>query len=95
VFVFQGAEAAFDGEIFSPAVPNPSNFSRTIAFCYDFPTFLPLISIWEAPMANREQRSNREKKKPKADKPDKHKTAPPPFVAPELIRKPHKGKPPS
>jgi hypothetical protein len=49
----------------------------------------------EAPVANREQRSNREKKKPKADKPDKHKSATPTFVAPELIRKPHKGKPPT
>jgi hypothetical protein len=46
-------------------------------------------------MANREQRSNREKKKPKADK-----KAPPPvtavkqpgYVEPQLIRKPHKGK---
>ena len=46
-------------------------------------------------MANREQRSNKEKKKPKADKADKNKSAPPPFVAPELIRKPHKGKQPS
>ena len=43
-------------------------------------------------MANREQRSNKEKKKPKSSKPDKQKAAPPPFVAPELIRKPHKGK---
>ncbi len=43
-------------------------------------------------MANREQRSNKEKKKPKADKNDKNKPAPPPFVAPELVRKPHKGK---
>jgi hypothetical protein len=44
-------------------------------------------------MANREQRSNREKKKPKANekgKPDK--SAPTPFVQPELVRKPHKGK---
>ena len=46
-------------------------------------------------MANREQRSNREKKKPKADK----KAAPipavktPAYVEPQLIRKPHKGKP--
>ena len=44
-------------------------------------------------MANREQRSNREKKKPKSDK----KGAPPPvkapaYVEPQLIRKPHKGK---
>jgi len=44
-------------------------------------------------MANREQRSNREKKKPKADKALKQKPATPTFVAPELIRKPHKGKP--
>jgi hypothetical protein len=44
-------------------------------------------------MANREQRNNREKKKPKADK----KTAPvvgakPAFQEPQLVRKPHKGK---
>jgi hypothetical protein len=44
-------------------------------------------------MANREQRSNREKKKPKADK----KTAPltvkaPAYIEPQLVRKPHKGK---
>jgi hypothetical protein len=47
-------------------------------------------------MANREQRSNREKKKPKADK----KAVPvttttvkqPGYVEPQLIRKPHKGK---
>ncbi|HWA89754.1 MAG TPA: hypothetical protein VG889_06950 [Rhizomicrobium sp.] len=44
-------------------------------------------------MANREQRGNKEKKKPKADKGQKNKAAPPPFQAPELIRKPHKGKP--
>jgi hypothetical protein len=43
-------------------------------------------------MANREQKSNKEMKKPKADKNQKNKAAPPPFVAPELIRKPHKGK---
>ncbi|MBV8977804.1 MAG: hypothetical protein JO261_04300 [Alphaproteobacteria bacterium] len=43
-------------------------------------------------MANREQRSNREKKKPKADKGLKQKPAAPTFVAPELVRKPHKGK---
>jgi hypothetical protein len=43
-------------------------------------------------MANREQRTNKEKKKPKSGKPDKNKAAPPPFVAPELVRKPHKGK---
>lgn len=47
-------------------------------------------------MANREQRSNREKKKPKADKKG---GAPipavktPAYVEPQLIRKPHKGKP--
>lgn len=45
-------------------------------------------------MANREQKSNREKKKPKADK----KAAPvsaglkPGFQEAQLIRKPHKGK---
>jgi hypothetical protein len=45
-------------------------------------------------MANREQKSNREKKKPKSDK----KAAPvmastkPVFQEPQLIRKPHKGK---
>jgi len=45
-------------------------------------------------MANREQRSNREKKKPKAGDKDKGaaKSAPAPFVQPELVRKPHKGK---
>ena len=44
-------------------------------------------------MANREQRSNKEKKKPKKDKDEKPaKGAPTPFVQPELIRKPHKGK---
>ena len=43
-------------------------------------------------MANREQRSNKEKKKPKADKNQKNKPAPPSFQMPELIRKPHKGK---
>jgi hypothetical protein len=45
-------------------------------------------------MANREQKSNREKKKPKADKnaqvkPEKA----PAYVMPELVRKPHKGRP--
>lgn len=45
-------------------------------------------------MANREQRSNKEKKKPKADK---KAAAPiagkqPAYVQPELVRKPHKGK---
>ena len=44
-------------------------------------------------MANREQKSNREKKKPKSDK----KGAPvttkaPAYVEPQLVRKPHKGK---
>ena len=44
-------------------------------------------------MANREQRSNREKKKAKSDK----KGAPitpkaPAYVEPQLVRKPHKGK---
>ena len=43
-------------------------------------------------MANREQKSNREKKKPKADKNQKTKPAPVPFAQPELVRKPHKGK---
>jgi hypothetical protein len=47
----------------------------------------------EARMANREQRSNKEKKKPKAnDKAKGAKAAPTPFVQPELVRKPHKGK---
>lgn len=46
-------------------------------------------------MANREQRSSREKKKPKADKkaggtPTASKQ--PAYVQPELVRKPHKGK---
>ena len=44
-------------------------------------------------MANREQKSNREKKKPKSDK--KGASAPsarPAFAEPQLIRKPHKGK---
>ena len=44
-------------------------------------------------MANREQKSNREKKKPKADKDAKAKPASTSaYVAPELVRKPHKGK---
>jgi len=44
-------------------------------------------------MANREQRSNKEKKKPKAgDKGKEAKAQPAPFVQPEIIRKPHKGK---
>ena len=41
-------------------------------------------------MANREQRKNKEKKKPKAGEKGKEKSAPPPFVQPELVRKPHK-----
>jgi hypothetical protein len=46
-------------------------------------------------MANREQRANKEKKKPKATAKDKAaKSAQPAFVMPELVRKPHKGKPP-
>jgi hypothetical protein len=49
-------------------------------------------------MANREQRSNKEKKKPKAGNkaaaPATSATAikPPGYVEPQLIRKPHKGK---
>jgi len=47
-------------------------------------------------MANREQKSNREKKKPKADKGKPNMSAPvakaPAYVMPELVRKPHKGK---
>jgi len=43
-------------------------------------------------MANREQRGNKEKKKPKADKNQKQKAPPPTFQMPELIRKPHKGR---
>jgi hypothetical protein len=43
-------------------------------------------------MANREQRGNKEKKKPKADKAGKTKPVPPPFVAPASSRKPPKGK---
>jgi hypothetical protein len=43
-------------------------------------------------MANREQRGNKEKKKPKQDKNKGEKAAPSPFVQPELVRKPHKGK---
>jgi hypothetical protein len=46
----------------------------------------------EALMAHREQHGNKEKKKPKQEKDRKDKAAPPPFVAPELVRKPHKGK---
>jgi len=44
-------------------------------------------------MANREQRSNREKKKPKAEKKGvQGKSATPAYVEPALVRKPHKGK---
>ncbi len=47
-------------------------------------------------MANREQRGNKEKKKPKADKKaaagGPAKPATPGYVEPALIRKPHKGK---
>ena len=43
-------------------------------------------------MANREQKSNREKKKPKAGKAPPPVTAKPAFAEPALIRKPHKGK---
>jgi hypothetical protein len=44
-------------------------------------------------MANREQRRNKEKKKPKADKNQTNKpAAAPSYVQPELVRKPHKGK---
>ena len=43
-------------------------------------------------MAHREQHGNKEKKKPKQEKDRKDKAPPPPFVQPELVRKPHKGK---
>mgnify|MGYP001553091834 CR=1 FL=1 len=45
-------------------------------------------------MANREQKNNREKKKPKADKKAAPVSVPakPGFQEPQLIRKPHKGK---
>ena len=45
-------------------------------------------------MDNREQRTNREKKKPKADKKavPAGKTVTPAYVEPALVRKPHKGK---
>jgi len=43
-------------------------------------------------MANREQRGNKEKKKPKADKKAAPVSAKPAFAEPALIRKPHKGK---
>jgi hypothetical protein len=52
-------------------------------------------ALKEIPMANREQRSSKEKKKPKQNKDDKLKPASgaaPSYVQPELIRKPHKGK---
>jgi hypothetical protein len=42
-------------------------------------------------MANREQKPNREKKKPKQDKNKKEKSVSP-FVQAELSRKPHKAK---
>ncbi|HEV2652320.1 MAG TPA: hypothetical protein VGU69_13745 [Rhizomicrobium sp.] len=45
-------------------------------------------------MANREQRGNKEKKKPKADQKAAVSTAKQPaYVEPQLVRKPHKGKP--
>jgi hypothetical protein len=43
-------------------------------------------------MANREQKSSREKKKPKADKKSAPIQAKPAFQEPALVRKPHKGK---
>jgi len=43
-------------------------------------------------MANREQKSNREKKKPKSDKNAKNKPAASPFAAPASGGKPPKGK---
>ena len=46
-------------------------------------------------MANREQRGNKEKKKPKQDqkaKPGQPGIKPPAYVEPQLVRKPHKGK---
>jgi|GEM_PF-1051446 hypothetical protein len=46
-------------------------------------------------MANREQRGNKEKKKPKADKKAAQAAPvfkPPAYVEPQLVRKPHKGK---
>ena len=43
-------------------------------------------------MANREQKSNREKKKPKADKKLAPVQAKPAFPEPALVRKPHKGR---
>lgn len=47
---------------------------------------------WRSEVASREQHGNKEKKKPKQDKGKKDKAPPPPFVQPELVRKPHKGK---
>ena len=43
-------------------------------------------------MANREQRGNKEKKKPKAGEKDKAKPTPGGFTAPASSRKPPKGK---
>ena len=44
-------------------------------------------------MANREQRGNKEKKKPKAEQKGAVSTAKQPaYVEPQLVRKPHKGK---
>jgi hypothetical protein len=44
-------------------------------------------------MANREQRGNKEKKKPKAEKKNvQAKSVTPAYVEPVLVRKPHKGK---
>jgi len=46
-------------------------------------------------MANREQRGNKEKKKPKSDKKAPVPAGgvkPPAYVEPQLVRKPHKGK---
>jgi hypothetical protein len=48
---------------------------------------------WRSDMANREQRGNKEKKKPKAEKNQQMKpSSAPAYVQPELVRKPHKGK---
>ena len=47
----------------------------------------------EAFMAHREQHGNKEKKKPKQEKNKKDKALPPPFVQPDVVRKPHKVKP--
>jgi hypothetical protein len=43
-------------------------------------------------VANREQKSNREKKKPKAGAKTPPVAAKPAFAEPALVRKPHKGK---